>query len=521
MATEDRISQAFQDAQEAFRCKLNDPSTYTQILATRNAADMLKEVSKVQERLAKRGDLRYMGKIRRFIETLSTYSGVVEQFVQVKPEVLALIWGPIKLLILWSAQQREALDKVLQIMEEIELLLPQFQQLTVAFESSDLIKGTLVMFYEDILEFYQVMLEFFLRTSKSFRKLLSSLTLINTGWIFAFHILWPKHKTNVDGVLNNIKKHKDMMMSRVTVTDIIEARHDRKRLLEAQQKSNRDEERREFFDLRNRISPESYESKLDYIRNKALKNGSNWLFSDDDFVAWLSTSNPDTRWLWLQGKPGAGKTFLFGDAVDYVKENHFALVAFASHDKVSSQTALAVLQSLVFQAAEDDADFRTLLLASSERELYGKTSSVAKLMISFVRATGPVNIMIDGLDEMEETERQILLEKLKLISQESEQVQILISSRAEHDISMSLSDPKCKTIRVHERNWRSIQAYVASRTRKWINERFDDNTRRDIESQLLPLSAMANGMLQLSHGNNIVNNLIKACFYMRALSSTI
>ena len=52
-------------------------------------------------------------RIDPFIQGLQRYAGVVETFVQVKPEVIALIWGPIKLILQATHRASHAFNIVL------------------------------------------------------------------------------------------------------------------------------------------------------------------------------------------------------------------------------------------------------------------------------------------------------------------------------------------------------------------------------------------------------------------------
>ena len=54
--------------------------------------DVYDETEKIQKEQGRRGALRNLQRIQPFLQRLSEYSGVVEVFVQVKPDVLALLW---------------------------------------------------------------------------------------------------------------------------------------------------------------------------------------------------------------------------------------------------------------------------------------------------------------------------------------------------------------------------------------------------------------------------------------------
>jgi len=54
--------------------------------------DVFKEIEKIQEEQGRTRTLRNMRKIQPFLDGIQQYAGVIDTFVQVKPDVLALIW---------------------------------------------------------------------------------------------------------------------------------------------------------------------------------------------------------------------------------------------------------------------------------------------------------------------------------------------------------------------------------------------------------------------------------------------
>lgn len=53
-------------------------------------------ISQIEKDLAKRKASRNIARIRPFLAVLEHYTSVIEVFVNVKPDILGLIWGPIK-----------------------------------------------------------------------------------------------------------------------------------------------------------------------------------------------------------------------------------------------------------------------------------------------------------------------------------------------------------------------------------------------------------------------------------------
>jgi hypothetical protein len=157
----DLAEDAFNSAKQAFRDSLADPNLYNEILSTTTIADVYKLTAKLQEDAASQKGLRYLARIRPFLEGLSAYAGVLDTFIQVKPDFLALIWGPIRLILLWSSQLNQALDAIADVTAKIAQALPQFASMAQIFAENDIVKAALGVFYQDILDFYTIVLKFF------------------------------------------------------------------------------------------------------------------------------------------------------------------------------------------------------------------------------------------------------------------------------------------------------------------------------------------------------------------------
>jgi hypothetical protein len=217
------------------------------------------------------------------------------------------------------------------------------------------------------------------------------------------------------------------------------------------------------------------------------------LLRDQMFTQWLDVSKRENVWLWLQGIPGSGKTFLAAAAIDHAKKSHRTIFVFASDSNRQSLTALSVIQSLIFQIVVNNKDLQTVLVESSEQDLKSNTSNASDLLKSLLLSAGQTYIVIDGLDEIEESERQILLQKLEIVVKDCNELKILIFSRAEDDIAKALGK-NTKSIRVDQKNMGSIQSYIDSRSQEWMSRcNFDVGIESEVLSLLSPLSERSKG----------------------------
>ncbi len=311
-----------------------------------------------------------------------------------------------------------------------------------------------------------------------------------------FDINWPSHEKNIDIVVNNLRRYSKLTTTEENLVGIDKAREARNQSYnhfahEAQLT------RQKYLALQARVSPELYDRRLGFLRDRCVPKCAEWLLRHETFTNWLDVRNTTLPSLWLQGIPGAGKTYLTATVIDHVRERHRTLFALVTHMNTTSLTALSVIQSLLFQAAEDDRELQLILVETKERELHGNTKYVAGLLKNFLLTAGAYYIIIDGLDEMEEVERGILLTNLAEVSKDCVYLRLLICSRAEDDISERLE--RKTSIRVNEKNHGSIQIYIDHRTRRLLARRqFDLDTQSELFSLISPLSAKANGKVPWS-----------------------
>jgi hypothetical protein len=157
----DLVQMAFEKSIRDFKANLKDDELYSKILQTTTIDQVYDLTDKLQEEQAKNGHMRHLSKIGPFLERLRGYAGAIETFVQVKPDILALIWGPIKLLLQWTSVLKQSLDELVTTISDIGDLLPEFEGVVKLFGHNKQMKDVLALFFQDILDIYVIALKFF------------------------------------------------------------------------------------------------------------------------------------------------------------------------------------------------------------------------------------------------------------------------------------------------------------------------------------------------------------------------
>ena len=161
MADDSRIREAFERAKNEFQRALQKPALVAEIQKVTCIRDVYDATEKIQKEQAGRGHLRHLRRIQPFLDQLDKYHQVVDTFVQAKPEVLALIWGPIKLLLEFSQNALRSFDAIVNIMADLGERLSIFTQYTAVLHSNDRIREVLCLIFKDVLDFYLTALNFF------------------------------------------------------------------------------------------------------------------------------------------------------------------------------------------------------------------------------------------------------------------------------------------------------------------------------------------------------------------------
>ncbi|KAL2687927.1 hypothetical protein Neosp_005497 [[Neocosmospora] mangrovei] len=446
----DAVKRAFDRAIEKFKKDLDNPDLYEQILQTTSIDQVYDATDQLQKEQSKTGSLRHLSKIGPFLGRIKEYADAVDTFVQAKPDILALIWGPIKLLLLWANVLKQSFDAISDTLEEVGSLMPEFCEVAKIFTDSIPLQEILVLFFRDMLDLYLIAIKFF------------SLTRLK----FLFEALWPRRRDEIRLVTAHIARRRDLMRTEVRLEEIRAADEARRRELEHFAKVEETAIKQEYFTLRAHVSPKTYDHEL-YLHHGAVCEGTGkWLFRDRSFKDWVDHSKGTTRILWLKGIPGAD----------------------------ASTSALSIFHSLIFQLASDSLALQTELRQSNHKNLRNSLEEAADLLQSLLECAGEVYVVIDGIDEVELAERSRLLKQLIKMGEACQECRILLSSRSEDDISTALRG-KVVEIKVDQRNAGSIQTFVNHQMKAWFDRRgFDPEVRHEIEGWAAPLASKAKGM---------------------------
>ncbi|OTA59127.1 hypothetical protein K449DRAFT_466839 [Hypoxylon sp. EC38] len=479
------LDDAFKSAKEDFKRSLKNPALYD-FSKIRSVDDVLDEARKIERQQAKTKTLRGLKRIQPLIDGLKEYSGIIEVFVQAKPDVMSLIWGPLKFILQASSSVISAFEKVVKVIMDLGMTLPSFKAYAQLFESNPDIRRALCLFYADILDFYAILLNFL--ASRTLNVFLES--------------LWPNIRSSISKVQENMERHKAMMVMNVTLESILRAHQARRLMLEEHDRAQAFRDSQTYIAIRNELEPHDHDAELAKILHRSSVDSGRWLEKEPDFMRWLNTVDRTTRCIWLYGIPGSGKTFLVGNLIKRMQASgQRVLFAFLSHDNQAAGGTVKVFHSLLFQLLEGDPGLRPILHDSSQsnyRRLKNDSDFVLDFLCRILNDLSPSFIIVDGLDELDEPSWKYLLSKTLEISQRCPETKLLISSREERDISLQLSS-KSVPLRVnHKKNSQDIDSFIQLECEDLLLEMksygADEPTCLKIKDKLHTITEKAAGM---------------------------
>jgi hypothetical protein len=307
----DPVQQVFESVIKDFKLNLKDDELFSAISKTTTIDEVYDATDKLQEEQAKKGHLRHLSKIQPYLEGLNAYASVIEVFLQAKQEVLALIWGPSKLILQMASVLKQSFDAIIDTTAEIGIVLPEFSVVAKLFDHNKQIKDILALFFKDLLQFYLIALKFFSLPRKFSSNLHYNTTPTNLngvlGWKYFFESLWPRHRSKIKIVTDHISRLTLLMRNEVRLEHIQEEHNARRQALEHFEQTEKHHRRQEYESIKADVSPKTYEDKYYYLQGRICEGTGNWLVKDVTFAKWLDISDTSTKLLWLQGIPGAGQ----------------------------------------------------------------------------------------------------------------------------------------------------------------------------------------------------------------------
>ena len=266
-------------------------------------------------------------------------------------------------------------------------------------------------------------------------------------------------------------------------------------------------DRSKRFEILRWVSAQPYLDHHEQISKKALAGTGKWLLEDPLYAKWHKGSTSSL--LWLHGKVGAGKSTLVSIVIEDAKRRFEAgqspppVFFYCSRNAAEPQRSdpAAILSSIVRQLSctEPGLPLLSPIIEIYERKGQGFSSQGLQieesrdLITRLIEYYPMTTIVIDALDECDPEKRELLLDAIESLLQDSSLglLKVFLSSRDDQDISCTLREYPNLDL-VPSKNSADIEAFVREETDRLVRkQRLLRNSRAKESLKLLIIEDVA------------------------------
>lgn len=274
-------------------------------------------------------------------------------------------------------------------------------QYSALFERDSEMKEVLAQMFRSIFDFHLRALRFF--QARKWRQ------------IFKAHVFRNEFLDDID----NLRSHRDMVKTQASLIEFqkaSQARIDAQRRHEEEQAQEQLRRKLYMRDWLDAPSMAEQQGKGRSARKNRPESG-RWLLLRDKVKSWLEPTFNVAACLWIHGIPGAGKTVLASLLVEECKNLPHAktIYFYCRNGDCGKDNFISMSRSLIEQLSELEGSVIDILyeMAMKNELCFNTRKSAKKLLQLCLEATGPVYMVLDGLDECVEPEQKAIARWLK------------------------------------------------------------------------------------------------------------
>ncbi|CAG8962046.1 hypothetical protein HYFRA_00005088 [Hymenoscyphus fraxineus] len=348
-------------------------------------------VVSLQQKQEQDGSLMYMRRLEPFMVAMQEYVKLISDAkVSVNTaDMISYLWGPMLYILRVASPIPDVFHSVLDAYRQIGEELPAFLGFQQMLSRKPYMMDILIVLYKDILGFHKhAVLQFQQR-----------------HWQGLFSASWRDFTTTINHISRNLKRHRMLMESGGSFEDFEMTQNSRQSAINTFRKQITEEESLRRETVKAWLCPFSCETQQDAhrITRSVCQDPGRWLIDDLRLQNWLDIycSNP---LLWLNGKPGAGKTILASVVIDKARLVPNSTLAFfyCKHNDGMRNSFIAVARSILAQILLQNPRFLPYFHEKaylSDGTILSSPSIAGEMLQTTLNSCDLTYIVIDGLDE--------------------------------------------------------------------------------------------------------------------------
>ncbi|KAI9675706.1 MAG: hypothetical protein M1817_001073 [Caeruleum heppii] len=427
-------------------------------------------------------------KISKWVEKFIKVGDIA---VQYDPGHAALPWAAVRFILQISVNDVEKYSVIVEGIETISNVVVRAEIYTALYlrdvsSAEHVVRESMVGLYTSVLGFLAKAARYC--TQSTARRIAKSITQFSTGYQeLLAKIIQQQEELRDHAALIHADQQGRIEANLTTLSSEETTRHQRLAVIleDLQKPIDRIEEQilviqdglqdDERCKILNWLSPQPYIQHHNSAKRDVLEGTGTWLIEEDLLLDWMKSSYSSI--LWLHGIPGSGKTKLVSILIEHLirdynqRRNPPPIYFYCTRNNAEKERsdASAIFASFVRQLCrtEDARSIATPVLEKYRERKEQAFTAVGPILDESVAllkamiASRPVTtIVIDALDECDETSRSDLMMTFEDIIRHSDKlVKLFVSSREDRDIHDQLKD--CPNLEIHaEKNKADITRFV-------------------------------------------------------------
>ncbi|KAF4976357.1 hypothetical protein FZEAL_6955 [Fusarium zealandicum] len=390
------INSRFQNVLKTFKSNANLTAEEDTSFQFTSLDDVLKMLTTIQAKQSKTKRLVFMKRIDPFLKNMTEYGKVIEVFVN-SSEILAFVWGPLKFILQHASNYVDAFDSLLDTYQQIGEQIPLLKSYEELFSQHTHMQSLLVMIYQDILTFHAKALRYFRQQV----------------WKQLFKANWKGFSSEIVLIKENLRRHKQLIEGRASLIEFEQMKNCRAEAEAHFREMKETETRRRRSSVFQWLSTPNVEAVHErHVNARSLDPQScRWILADSIFQQWFDPLYCSNPLLWINGKPGAGKSVLTSMVIEEAKQIDSVSVAFFYCSYVDPERnqfmplARAILSQLLSQDDSLLLYFEDKMATSSGNAILS-SSALAKDLLKTALESRKTFVILDGIDECDREQRK-------------------------------------------------------------------------------------------------------------------
>ncbi|KAF4969856.1 hypothetical protein FSARC_3014 [Fusarium sarcochroum] len=306
-------STSFERSLDQFRRELSDDQKKDFSGANQKYINSM--LQDMQNRLGREKGLCRLTRIEKFLDAMKHIEDLVTIFLNVS-EVVAFVWGPIKLALMVATTWTDSVRQLLDAYEEIGEVLGNLAFFHELIKSSEYHREIVEYYFSDILHFHRCVLNVFSRPDlKTY-----------------FKLSWGSFRHKIKPIIESLKRRQDILSDDKLqshaifkeVQDSSSYAKDQFKSLQSgledirtafendqlRSKASQNREMKAFLEGKLSVPEFRADRQLASSEQSAKSSGS-WIFSHPTFRSWENEKSHEGNVLFLNGSPGAGKSLAY------------------------------------------------------------------------------------------------------------------------------------------------------------------------------------------------------------------